>query len=161
MMADNARQRGQDRVYPLPGWMTVTAGQRSGGQFLFLIKRITLEAETSVKFEQWSIVEVMGRLSLAGLTSEQTIAGQGFIRVDVPAVDGRGGFTRFFGPGSIYSITPVDEDIARRFVARNFAAPVQPWQIALPTPRDESSEDTDGDEEENPRAFPRSDDAPF
>lgn len=97
------------------------------------------------KFEQWSIVEVMGRLSLAGLASEQTIAGQGFIRVDVPDVDGRGGFTRFFGPGSIYSITPVDEDVARRFVARNFAAPVQPWQIALPTPRGEEPDDEESD----------------
>ena len=107
-----------------------------------------METETSVKFEQWAIVEVMGRLSLAGLTSEQTIAGQGFIRVDVPAVEGRGGFSRFFGPGSIYSITPVDEEIARRFVARNFAAPVQPWQIALPKPRDveEGIEDIDDDE---------------
>lgn len=108
-----------------------------------------METETSVKFEQWAIVEVMGRLSLAGLTSEQTIAGQGFIRVDVPAVDGRGGFSRFFGPGSIYSITPVDEEIARRFVSRNFAAPVQPWQIALPKPRAvEEEEDIDDDEED-------------
>ena len=73
----------------------------------------------NAKFSQWCIVEVMGRLRLAGLVSEQVVAGQGFIRVDVPETKSQPAFTRMFGPGSIYSITPVTEEMARA-CAENF-----------------------------------------
>jgi hypothetical protein len=41
--------------------------------------------------------------------SESVIGGQGFARVDVPAVNGTAGFTKFYGAGAIYAITPCDE----------------------------------------------------
>lgn len=50
------------------------------------------------KFEHWALVELMGHQRIAGLVSEQTIAGKGFIRVDVPKENGEIIFTRFFGP---------------------------------------------------------------
>jgi hypothetical protein len=97
-------------------------------------------------FESWAIVELFGRQQMAGRVTEQTIAGQGFVRVDVPQVDDRGGFTRLFGPSAIYSIIPVDEETARAFVRRNFAAPIQPWQLELP----EKTEERDDYENETP-----------
>jgi hypothetical protein len=40
--------------------------------------------ETTPKFHSWAIVELFGHNQLAGLVTEQTIAGQSFIRIDVP-----------------------------------------------------------------------------
>jgi hypothetical protein len=63
----------------------------------------------SEKFESWAIVELFGHKKMAGKVSEQEIAGTGFVRIDVPAVNGNQGFTKLLGPQSIYGITPVDE----------------------------------------------------
>ena len=64
------------------------------------------------KFESWALVELFGHKRMAGKVSEQDIGGNGFIRIDVPAVNGSQAFTKFLGPASIYGITPVDEEHA-------------------------------------------------
>lgn len=81
------------------------------------------------KFDQWCIVEVMGRLRLAGRVTEQVVAGQGFIRVDVPATARQPAFTRMFGPGSIYSFTPVTEEMAKACAERFNEAPLDVYDI--------------------------------
>lgn len=87
--------------------------------------------ETSEKFEGWGIVEMLGHRKLAGKVSEQVIAGSALVRVDVPetqqskTVPGYGGtviettrpYTKLIGVGSIYCITPCDEETARRAAA--------------------------------------------
>ena len=60
-------------------------------------------------FEQFAIVELFGHNIIAGKVTEQVIGGQGFVRVDVPTVDDHEGFTKFYGAGAIYAITPCDE----------------------------------------------------
>jgi hypothetical protein len=84
--------------------------------------------EQSEKFEGWGIVEVMGHKKFAGRIGEQIIAGAALVRVDVPEtqqtgqVPGYGGtvvrstapYTKLIGVGSIYCITPTDEETARR-----------------------------------------------
>lgn len=42
----------------------------------------------SEKFEQFAVVELFGHQIIAGKVSEQVIGGQGFVRVDVPAIEG-------------------------------------------------------------------------
>ena len=69
-------------------------------------------------FETWAVVEVMGHNKYAGFTSEQSIGGQSFVRIDVPETDGHKAFTKLFGGASIYCITPTTEEIARG-AARN------------------------------------------
>lgn len=98
----------------------------------------------ATKFSAWAILEVMGHIKLAGLVSEQVIAGQAFVRIDVPDVPGADAFTRFFGASSIYSITPVAEAIAREYAVNLQASPVTIYgdsalaralkQTALPMP---------------------------
>jgi hypothetical protein len=83
-------------------------------------------------FDCYAIVEILGRKVVAGRVTEQVIAGQGFIRVDIPAVNDQAAFTQLYGPGSIYAITPTTEEIVRAYVARNVGVPIQPWQLALP-----------------------------
>ncbi len=48
---------------------------------------------TEQKFEAWAIVELFGHQKIAGRLTEQTIGGCHFLRVDVPDVNGRPGFT--------------------------------------------------------------------
>lgn len=86
-------------------------------------------SETTEKFDQWCIVELFGHQRIGGKVSEQVIADQGFVRVDVPEVKDQVGFTRLFGTGAIYSITPVSEEIVRAFVAAHVPAPVQPYEL--------------------------------
>ena len=80
-------------------------------------------------FEQWALVELFGHQQIAGLVTEQTIGGSAFIRVDVPDDGDVKGFTKFFGNGAIYSITPCTEDAARIAVARLKIRPISPWIV--------------------------------
>lgn len=113
-------------------------------------------------FTTYAIVEIMGRKVISGLVTEQVIAGQGFIRVDVPEIPGQDAFTQFYGPGSIYAITPTTKEIATAFAARNVGAPIQPYQLRLPTPP-KAEEDDDGEDENFPGVNYHSDgsDVPF
>lgn len=109
--------------------------------------------ENKTAFDCWAVVEIFGHQQLAGRVSEQTIASQGFIRVDVPDLPDQPGFTRLFGPAAIYSIIPTTEEIARAFVARNVAAPIKSYQLAaLPahatTDRDDEDDWYDTESEE-------------
>jgi hypothetical protein len=95
-------------------------------------------AQGSESFDAWAIVELMGHRKLAGRVSEKIIAGQPLLRIDVPEANGQSAFTTFYGPGSIYSLTPTTEKIARRFAAMRTEAPVQPYELkALPQSRSE------------------------
>lgn len=80
-------------------------------------------------FREWGILEVMGRLKMAGQIGEQTIAGAGMIRIDVPETKSAPAFTRFFSPGSIYSITPTSEEIARHLAEQWREVPVQRFEF--------------------------------
>jgi hypothetical protein len=97
-------------------------------------------------FQQWAIVELFGHQRIAGLVSEQVIAGQGFVRVDVPACKEREGFTRMFGTGAIYSIIPTSEEIATAFASANVDKPVSPYQLALPRMIDSEPGEDDEDD---------------
>ncbi len=75
-------------------------------------------------FDQWCILELFGRQVIAGRVTEQVIGGCSFIRVDVPQMDGRAAFTRFYGQGAIYAMTPVSEEAARVALKRFEPEPV-------------------------------------
>jgi hypothetical protein len=104
-------------------------------------------AET--KFECWGIVEVMGHLTIAGQVSEQSIGGVNMLRIDVPAVNGMDGYTKFFGGGSIYAITPTDEETARSAAAGLRQRPIEVWKLNLPqlSPPASAEEDEDDGQE--------------
>lgn len=88
----------------------------------------------SEKFEQWAKLELFGRQVLAGKVSEQTIAGAGFIRIDVPAVGELPGFTRFFYPSAVYGITPTTEDLATKLAHAYREAPITRYELPAPRP---------------------------
>lgn len=82
-------------------------------------------------FEGWAILELMGHRRLAGYLSEVTIAGHGFVRLEIPAgPDGEPAATQFYAPGSVYAITPTTERMAR--LVRSRPQPVRSWEIPAP-----------------------------
>jgi hypothetical protein len=97
--------------------------------------------ETTQKFEGWAVVEMLGHKQLAGMVTEQVLAGAALIRVDVPEtthshdVSGFGGrtvtvkpaYTKFIGVGSIYCITPCTEETCRRA-----ATVLERWNDPIP-----------------------------
>ena len=84
------------------------------------------------KFEQFAIVELFGHQIIAGNVSEQVIGGQGFVRVDVPSIDGQEAFTKFYGAGAIYAITPCDEKTMLAAVMGLRQKPIDVWKLHLP-----------------------------
>jgi len=80
-------------------------------------------------FKQHAVVELFGHNQIAGLVTEQAIGGATFVRVDVPKTSERAGFTKFFGAGAIYAITPVDESVAVKMAEVLEVAPVQEWRL--------------------------------
>lgn len=97
----------------------------------------------SKPMEGWFIVELMGHRRLAGYVTEETIAGAGFLRVDVPGIgtdDGKVA-TQFFSPTSVYALTPTTESMARRVALNCLVEPVKAWELperpSLPSARGE------------------------
>ncbi|MVT11350.1 hypothetical protein [Chitinophaga tropicalis] len=96
---------------------------------------------TTEKFEQWCIIELMGHQKIAGKCTEQNIAGANMLRVDVPEIKlvdacsgnpgGRylPGFTRFYASSAVYCIHPVDEGTATAMAGRLQQQPITIWDI--------------------------------
>jgi len=72
----------------------------------------------------WAIVELMGHKVVAGLVSKSEMLGAPLLRVDVPATSAYPEFTQQYGPSSIYCVTFVSEEVARRAAEANKTNPV-------------------------------------
>jgi hypothetical protein len=98
-------------------------------------------------FAAWAIVELFGHSQIAGRVTEEAIGGASFIRVDVPEVNGQAAFTKFYGGGAIYSITPVSEEVVRIAVERMRVRPVSTFYLPSPAPivnKDDFDDEPDG-----------------
>lgn len=71
-------------------------------------------------FESWAVVELFGHQKIAGRVSEVPLAGTNFLKVEVPETDKSAGYTRLFGAGAIYGITPCTEDQAKTILTRGW-----------------------------------------
>lgn len=80
-------------------------------------------------FDQYCLVEMMGRQRIAGRVTEKTIAGAGFLQVDVPETKTNPAFTRLIAPGSLYAINLVTEEVARMYAENLNVKPIESWDI--------------------------------
>jgi len=124
--------------------------------------------DTVETFDAWCVVELFGHNKIAGHVSEQTIGAGKMVRVDVPATTDKPGYTKYFGNGAIYAITPCSEEVARLAAHQieRWSSPIpveMPRQLAAATgathstaksediwdgpPEDEDDEDDDEDRE--------------
>ena len=84
------------------------------------------------KWEGWMIVELVGHRRLAGMVTEEVIAGKAMLRLDIP--DRKGSIvTQYVNPDSVYALTPCDEKIARAFMAST-GDPLEPYRWAITGP---------------------------
>lgn len=75
-------------------------------------------------------LELMGHRKLAGLLTEETVAGFGFLRIDVfTGAETAARATQFYSPSAVYAITPTTEETARRFAARAIPQPASRWEL--------------------------------
>lgn len=103
----------------------------------------------------WAIVEIFGHRRHVGRVREEERFGTKMLRIDVPKVDPEtaalaGYASHYYGGGSIFSITPTDEDSAVR--ANKPWAPPSRSTLPAPTlddgPFDHDQEDEDGADDE-------------
>jgi hypothetical protein len=117
------------------------------------------------RFESWCIVELFGHQRIAGRVTEAQVGGCSFIRVDVPETHAQPAFTRFFGQGAIYSITPVSEEVARAAGEYLRERPVSVYMLPSPQPLpdapDECNVQPDEIEEPWEEEDPEEDGVPF
>lgn len=85
--------------------------------------------DENTTFEGWMILELFGHNMIAGFISEQSIGGASFVRVDVPDLDGKDGFTKFFNGSAVYAMTPTTEAVARQAAGNLTVRPVTPWVV--------------------------------
>lgn len=90
------------------------------------------EVENQDGFDQWCVVEIMGHKTLAGRVTEQTIAGDKFLRIDVPECSGIPSFTQIFGTKAIHSMAPMEKETCLVAVRRLRAKPVDPFVLPIP-----------------------------
>lgn len=73
------------------------------------------EPETNspeVSLDTWAVIELFGHSRIAGKVTNVSIAGCGFIRLQVPAHKGRPAYTRDIAPKAVYAINPCDQAAA-------------------------------------------------
>jgi hypothetical protein len=105
---------------------------------------------------QWCVCDLFGRQRAAGFLTEVKVAGQDFLRLDIPASGGHQARTIHLNPSAVYSWEAVDEETARLVAAMDAPAePVSTWsarrmirdsasQPAITAPDDD--DDTDDEE---------------
>lgn len=106
--------------------------------------------EPQTELKSWALVELFGHQRIVGFVSQQSLGAAALLRVDVPNLlkDGkivRQGFTRYFGPGAIYSITPVDEATVRRMLPSVDGTPGEARPLTLRSFNGRDEEDGYGD----------------
>ncbi len=119
--------------------------------------------ETQAPLAGWAIIELFGHRQLAGEISEVLIAGDGFLRLDMPEIPervegnyrypARAATTQLYSPKAIYSLTPTDKGTAIKFLSRT----IQPEYAALALGRaesDDSPESPDPGEDSEERGLP-------
>ena len=105
-----------------------------------------MEQQQQTKFDEWALLDLFGHQQLAGRVSEANIAGQAFVRVDIPDAKGRIALTKYYHPNAIYSIAPCEENIAVARAQTIDSAPVKRYQLeqyaqTRSLPLDEDEED--------------------
>jgi hypothetical protein len=113
-------------------------------------KHMSNQEQPTATFESWALVELMGHQRIVGKVKEETHFGAPLLRIDVPATEGEDAYTKFYGGGAIYCITPITEAVAVRMLLNVRPQPVPMWDLrtppALPAASDSYDMESDGDD---------------
>lgn len=89
-------------------------------------------SEQEGNFESWALVELFGRNRIVGKVTEQSIGGCAFVRVDVPAHGNEPAYTKFYGNGAIYAMSPVTEQAAMKLLDRVHQPSISRYDLPAP-----------------------------
>lgn len=86
------------------------------------------------QLKAWALVELFGHQRIVGHCTSEAFGSAVLLRVDVPDLlqagkKVRDGFTRYFGMGAIYSVTPIDEERVRALLPTIDGTPERPLTI--------------------------------
>lgn len=91
-----------------------------------------MTTETKQAFEGHAVIELFGHNTIAGFVTEESIAGVGFIRVDVPFTDDEHpAFTKYFHPSAVYGLSPCNAAVAMTAAMRLRVRPVSPYTVPV------------------------------
>lgn len=104
------------------------------------------EDEKQPELSGYALVEIFGHVRIVGWLTQQAFGSAVLFRIDVPDMtqDGkvvRKGFTRYFGVGSIYSITPIDAETMKELLPSISGAPARPYSISSSSSRYDEDKD--------------------
>lgn len=137
--------------------------------------------QKQANFEGWAVLEIFGHQRYAGYVTTEAFGQAVLFRVDVPplaareritkhyeySAEGNGmppgstvkedavqGFTKFFGPGAIYAMTPCTQDAAEKAVAAMQTRKVSLVKMAeeralSPAPTDGEFDDGEDDHDDD------------
>lgn len=120
----------------------------------------TESTSPEISLDCWAVVELMGHQKIAGKCTNVSIAGCGFIRVQVPAHGNMPEYTRDLSPKAVYAINPCDEAAVMAALRYCDSSPVIALTLAtvrqsyeaerktLPASAPDHDDDEDDDEEE-------------
>lgn len=97
--------------------------------------------ETNDNFGTWAILELMGHVKLAGFVTEEELFGSKMGRIDIPPGEDGKMVTQYFGGHTVYRLTPVTEEVAMAYAARNRPRPVYVYELQLPERASECEEE--------------------
>jgi len=79
----------------------------------------------------WALVELFGHQRVVGKVTVDPVDFPGMVRVDIPDLLKedkivRPGFTRYFGRGALYAVTPITEEAVRELLPHVDGHPARP-----------------------------------
>ena len=88
--------------------------------------------EEKTTYAGWAVLELMGHVKIAGFVTEVQLAGFGVLHVAIPNDQGSA-WEQHIPPASLYRMTTVAEDVARRVAAHALnhgnGLPVDEWTV--------------------------------
>ena len=90
----------------------------------------------------YALIELFGHQRIVGKVTQQVVGVAALLRVDVPDLIKNGevvrkGFTRFYGPSAVYSLTPIDENAVRDLLPMISGQPVKEWEYRFASREEE------------------------
>jgi hypothetical protein len=88
------------------------------------------ESNGKKPFDQYAILELMGKVRLGGRVVEEQVFGVAMIRLDIPKdAEWKEFSTRYFHPNALYGITPVSKAVAYSVAQYNNTPPARAWEL--------------------------------
>jgi hypothetical protein len=98
------------------------------------------------------LLELFGHLRIVGMLSQKAVGSEVLLRIDVPNLTSSGqvireGFTRYFNPKAVYSMTPISEEVLLKLLPSIDGTPVEARALTSRSYSGWNGRDQDEDEE--------------